>query len=281
MATNRENIKNDLFDTFLSVRFELVKHLKHRRLLIVAALAIIVPLLFYIKTPDTAGEFAANILSFVNLLIVISAAMFAGDAVCGEFEKKTSLLLFSTPQSRPAIFAGKYIAALMSTFLVVVLYYLTMTLQIGQHYGWGEIPTELGKSFLTALIYSASAVSVVFLFSSHSEALHACHDCWLPVSHNDTADCVYDLDGYEPRALVHRYLLSRSDHRCVRCLKQLRQGRGGGEHFATTQYTPAFGGGDRGDGGLCHHSLCDRHGAGKEEECGVTDVSSAQTVDTP
>lgn len=166
MVTNRESIKNDVFDTYLSVRFELVKHLKHKRLLIVAALAIIVPLLFYIKIPDTAAVFAANGLSFANLLIVISAAMFAGDAVCGEFEKKTSLLLFSTPQSRPAIFVGKYIAALMATFLVVLLYYLTMTLQIGQHYGWGEIPTELGKSFLTALIYSASAVGVVFLFSA-------------------------------------------------------------------------------------------------------------------
>ena len=166
MTTRGENIKNDVFDTSLSVRFELVKHLKHRRLLIMAALAVIVPLLFYIKIPDTAPVFAANALSFANLLIVISAAMFAGDAVCGEFEKKTSLLLFSTPQSRLSIFAGKYIAALMSTFLVILLYYLTMTLQIGQHYGWGEIPTELGKSFLTALIYSASAVSVVFLFSS-------------------------------------------------------------------------------------------------------------------
>jgi hypothetical protein len=41
-----------------------------------------------------------------------------------------------------------------------------MTLQIAQLYGWGQIPTELAKSFLTALVYSASAVSVVFLFSA-------------------------------------------------------------------------------------------------------------------
>ena len=166
MAIRRESVNNDIFDTYLSVKFELVKHLKRRRLPIVAALAVIAPLIFYVKVPDTAGVFAATVLSFLNILIIISAAMFAGDAVCGEFEKKTSLLLFPTPQRRSTIFAGKYVAALLATFLVVILYYLVMTLQIAQLYGWGQIPTELAKSFLTALVYSFSAVSVVFLFSA-------------------------------------------------------------------------------------------------------------------
>jgi ABC-2 type transport system permease protein len=166
MAIRRESVNNDIFDTYLSVKFELVKHLKRRRLPIVAALAVIAPLIFYVKVPDTAGVFAATVLSFLSLLIIISAAMFAGDAVCGEFEKKTSLLLFPTPQRRSTIFAGKYIAALLATLLVVILYYIVMTLQIAQLYGWGQIPTELAKSFLTALVYSFSAVSVVFLFSA-------------------------------------------------------------------------------------------------------------------
>ena len=166
MAIRRESVNNNFFETYLSVKFELLKHLKRRRLPIVAALAVIAPLIFYVKVPDTAGVFAATVLSFISLLIIISAAMFAGDAVCGEFEKKTSLLLFPTPQRRSTIFAGKYVAALLATFLVVILYYLVMTLQIAQLYGWGQIPTELAKSFLTALVYSASAVSVVFLFSA-------------------------------------------------------------------------------------------------------------------
>ena len=170
MATNVESIRSSVSETWLSVRFELLKHLKRRRLFIVAALAIVVPLLFYIyfyqQHPDAASDFANMSLTFLSVLIVISAAMFAGDAVCGEFEKKTSLLLFPTPQKRSSIFAGKYMAALMATFLVVSLYYLVLTLQIGQLFGWGEIPAELGKSFATALIYSAAAVSVVFFVSS-------------------------------------------------------------------------------------------------------------------
>src|SRR5512136_1054669 len=170
MAANVVGMRGSVSETWLSVRFELLKHLKRRRLFIVTALAIVVPLLFYIyfyqQHPDAASNFANMSLTFLGTLIVISAAMFAGDAVCGEFEKKTSLLLFPTPQRRTSIFAGKYIAALMATFLVVSLYYLVLTLQIGQLFGWGEIPGELGKSFVTALIYSAAAVSVVFLVSS-------------------------------------------------------------------------------------------------------------------
>ena len=166
MEIRVESFRNDISETYLSIRFELMKHLKRRRLLIVAAMAIIVPLIFYVKVPDTAGVFAANVLSFLSVLIVISAAMFAGDAVCGDFEKKTNLLLFPTPQRRATIFVGEYIAALLATFLVVFLYYVVITLQIAQLYGWGQIPTELAKSFLTALIYSASAVSVVFFFSA-------------------------------------------------------------------------------------------------------------------
>jgi ABC-type transport system involved in multi-copper enzyme maturation permease subunit len=167
MATNVQSVRSRVFsETWLSVRFELLKHLKRRRLLILVALAILLPLFPLIRTPDTAAQFAANSLSFMTVLIIVSAAMFAGDAVCGEFEKKTSLLLFPTPQSRASIFAGKYVAALLCTFLVVSLWYLVLTLETGVLYGWGEMPADLWKSFATALIFSTAAVSVAFFISS-------------------------------------------------------------------------------------------------------------------
>ena len=166
MATNVESVRGGVSQTWLSVRFELLKHLKRRRLAILVALATILPLLPLIRTPDTAVEFAGNSLSFMTVLIIVSAAMFAGDAVCGEFEKKTSLLLFPTPQSRGSIFAGKYVAALACTFLVVALWYVVLTLETGALYGWGEIPAEMWKSIMTALLFSTAAVGVAFLVSS-------------------------------------------------------------------------------------------------------------------
>ncbi len=161
-----DSIKKDFFDTYLSFKFELLKHWKRRRLLIVAALAVGLPLLFYAYTPDDAVFFAANVLDVVRVLGAIVAALLVGDAVCGEFERKTGLVLFPTPQRRSSIFLGKYIAALVPTLLAAVLYYVTVTLQIAQIYGWGEIPGELGKSFLIASLSAAAAVSVIFFFSS-------------------------------------------------------------------------------------------------------------------
>ena len=159
-------MKGELYDIYLSTMFELRKHLRRRRLLIVAALAILVPLIFYAHIPDTAGQFSVASLTFLSILMTISAAMFAGDAISGEFESKTGLLLFPTPQSRTSIFAGKYIAALIITFLVVSLYYVIMILQTIHLYGASEIPNQLAKSYLTASIYVTSVVSVVFFFSS-------------------------------------------------------------------------------------------------------------------
>jgi ABC-2 type transport system permease protein len=98
--------------------------------------------------------------------MIISAAMFAGDSISGEFESKTGLLLFPTPQSRTSIFVGKYTAALIITFLVVSLYYVIMVLQTIHLYGVEEIPTDLAQSYLTASIYVTSVVSVVFFLSS-------------------------------------------------------------------------------------------------------------------
>src|SRR4030042_3698677 len=102
MTTNVESVRGSVSETWLSVRFEMLKHLKRARRLIATALAIVVPLLFYIyfyqEHPDAAGDFANVSLTFVNLLIVMSAAMFAGAPVCCEFEEKTSLLCFTRPQ---------------------------------------------------------------------------------------------------------------------------------------------------------------------------------------
>ena len=166
-------VTGEVSDTWLSIKFELRKHLRRKRLLIVTALAIVVPLIFYIipRIGDvdfggSASSFAANTLVFLNVLIVISAALFAGDAISSEFEKKTGLLLFPTTQSRTSIFIGKYIAALLATFLVVSLYCVVTTLEIMVVYGVEEIPTELAKSYLLALLYTTSAVSVVYFLSS-------------------------------------------------------------------------------------------------------------------
>jgi len=132
----------------------------------------LIPLLFYVIPPlfdidyaDTPNGFANNNLGFVSLLILISGALFAGDAVSSEFEKKTGLLLFPTPQKRTSIYMGKYVAALIATIFIVTLYYLITVLEMAQIYGVSGIEIEVVKSYFIATLYAASVISLIFFFS--------------------------------------------------------------------------------------------------------------------
>jgi ABC-type transport system involved in multi-copper enzyme maturation permease subunit len=136
-------------------------------------LAILLPTLFYIVPLATGRDFAATAdafassnLSFIMILIIISGAIFAGDAVSGEQEKRTGFLLYSTPQRRNTISVGKYLAAITATLSVVSLYYLITALEITAIYGTAEISINFVKSFLTAMLYSTSVVSLIYFFSS-------------------------------------------------------------------------------------------------------------------
>jgi len=164
---------DDLKNMYLTIKFEMLKHIKRKRILITLILAILLPLIFFIVPPilgndyaDTANSFAASNLGFVNLLIILSGAIFTGDSISGEFENKTGLLLFPTPQRKSSIFTGKYIASLIATWLIVSLYYLITIVEVFSIYGTSGISLEIAQSFLIALLYSTSVVSIVFFFSS-------------------------------------------------------------------------------------------------------------------
>lgn len=184
MTSFKDDIMGDIVHIYLSVKFELKKHMRRKRVLMVMVLAIFMPIILYaipllfdaellpefaaefVSTKLQATVFASTNIRFITLLIIISGAIVAGDAVSSEFEKKTGLLLFPTPQRRTSIFVGKYIAALIITLFAVSLYYLITGLEAAQLYGIGEISTELAKSYLLALIYTTSALSVIYFFSS-------------------------------------------------------------------------------------------------------------------
>jgi len=167
------DITTDLRDIFRTTGFEMLKHIRQRRILIAVSIAIVLPLIFYAIPPlfgmdysSTALDFASSNLNFITLFIVISGAIFAGDAVSGEFERKTGLLLFPTPQKHTSIYIGKYLAAILTLFSGVTIYYLMIIWEIGTIYGFSDIPSELGKSYLVALLYSTSVIGVIFFFSS-------------------------------------------------------------------------------------------------------------------
>ena len=116
--------------------------------------------------PEAAVTYFSTTTGFANLLLIISGAIFTGDAVSSEFEHKTGLLLFPTPQGRTTIFIGKYVAALAATLGSVLLYYLCNMVFVSLSYGVGAISTEMLQSLGVAVLYGTSVVSVMYFFSS-------------------------------------------------------------------------------------------------------------------
>lgn len=173
MALSKTSVMEDFAHIYISIKFEMQKHLKRKRLVIALLLAVAIPILFYaipkiwdVGFIGTAKLFLSSSLSFISLLIIISSALFAGDAISGEFERKTALLIFPTPQRRTSIFVGKYCSALIAISAIVSLYYLVTLVEVMVIYGIDGVPYEMAISYLLALLYGCSVLSLTFFFSS-------------------------------------------------------------------------------------------------------------------
>lgn len=169
MAKDKSDDVGALQHIIIVARYELLKHLRRKRLLavfVIAALAglllIVVPYALNVALPKDA--WASTFFSFANSLIVIVGAFFAGDAISSEYEHKTGYMLFPNPVKRTSLVLGKFAAAFISALLPIGFYY---ALGAGGLLGiYGTISWEIGASFLYALLYLLCVLGLTFLFSS-------------------------------------------------------------------------------------------------------------------
>lgn len=102
---------------------------------------------------------------FANLIVIISAALFGGDSISGEFQNKTGYFLLPNPIRRSSVYVGRYIAALVASTMMLLLF-AGISLANGVYYFGGGVPAEFGESILFGWFYLVAAMSLTFLFSS-------------------------------------------------------------------------------------------------------------------
>ncbi len=163
----------DLLHIGLTIKFELLRHFRRKRIYVVLAFSLFISLFYYLignivnhNFPDDWEEFTFINLVFLNFFIIIIASVFGGDSVSGDFQKKTGLLLFTTPQRRTSIFLGKYLASLLAVHFFITVIYVITAIEVTQLYGYSTLSMGFTQSYLLALLYSASVLSLVFFFSS-------------------------------------------------------------------------------------------------------------------
>ena len=156
---------------FLSVaRFELLRQLRRRRLLILLIIAAILLVLLIVviqvfgSASSNAYAYASSFAGSVTILAALAATFFGADALVGEFEHRTGYLLLPQPVTRTAIFLGKLVAAVSLTILTLGVYYGVVAAATG--IVKGNVPIELGYSFLLAALYSIAALGLAFFLSS-------------------------------------------------------------------------------------------------------------------
>jgi ABC-2 type transport system permease protein len=103
--------------------------------------------------------------SFVSVIIILSTAFFGGDAISSEFQNRTGYFLVPNPIRRSVIYVGKWIAALLASTIILVVYAAVAIVNSLYYFGL-TLPNEFLQSVLFAWVFLVAALAFAFAFSS-------------------------------------------------------------------------------------------------------------------
>jgi ABC-2 type transport system permease protein len=112
-----------------------------------------------------AGAGGSNILGLLGTIVYFAAALLGGDAISTDFGARTGYYTLVLPVRRRILLAGRYIAAVLTTFLVALLYYV-FAIAMDLYFTGGLPVGPVIESMLITLLFCAAAVALAFFFSS-------------------------------------------------------------------------------------------------------------------
>ena len=151
--------------------YEIRKYLRGRRLLgvlilvgLIVGLLLGLPPALGIAYATTPNAFVSTFALFASILVVLSAVLFAADALVSEHEKRTGYFLFPNPVRREVIVLGKLAASLIVCAAVISLYYGAAS--IAALVITGSLTQDIGLSYAYALAYMTAVVGVAYVLSA-------------------------------------------------------------------------------------------------------------------
>lgn len=165
--------KEDYKNIYLNIRFESLKNWKAKSLIVALGTAIVLSMLFFLmpiltntEFPSEADEFLSSNLGLINYLIMLCAILFGADAINREHQNKTTLIIYPLPQRRTSIVVGKFIVHLLSSWLIIMLYYSIISVETMYIYGLDVLTTDMIKSMLFAFLYMTAVLAIAFFLST-------------------------------------------------------------------------------------------------------------------
>lgn len=156
-----------MVQTYVVARNEVTKFLRSRKLMLyIALVALIVILMTFLPyllgdgLEGSAGDVFSGYISYVSLLVLLGATLFASYTIVSEFEERTALILFTRPLRKTSIFLGKFAACFVLEAAIVIVYYLLAAV-----IAWA-VSGDLVSSFLPSM-----AMSIAYVFATTGIAM--------------------------------------------------------------------------------------------------------------
>ena len=117
-----------------------------------------------LATNPTASTYLGGYLSSVGFDVGLVAAFFGGDAIARDFGSATGYFTLVLPVRRSILLLGRYLAASLVSFGVLLSYYAFAA--AGAWYFYGGLPLALVASLGLGALLTLAAVALAFFFSS-------------------------------------------------------------------------------------------------------------------
>lgn len=159
--------------TFAVSKFELFRYSKGRNVLIMAAfmgimLFALTVLPFATGKNYADGNAASMMFSFpAQVLCITMATLFAAPSLVSDFEGRASFILFTKPISRESVFLGKFLAALVTGWVMTAIYFTASFLLVAGL--TGEFVTDMFRSMFASMSYVFASAGLAMFFSSFSK----------------------------------------------------------------------------------------------------------------
>lgn len=167
-------VPGSLAQVLATAKYAFLDYFRSRRFLILIVITLLISgLLTALVGYYRPASFLASDLGFysswwggsITFVVVLSAIFFGGDAISGEFQNKTGYFFLPNPIRRSSIYVGKWLAALLASVVVMVVY-IAITLANAFYYFGPEFPVQFAESILFAMFYLVSVLGFTFFFSS-------------------------------------------------------------------------------------------------------------------
>lgn len=160
-------------------RYQLWEYLRSRRFVALAGIVVIIGIIITAVVAHFKGQIVSTNLAFygtfwgggVDIVVILAAVFFGGDAIAGEFQNKTGYFLMGLPIRRTTVYIGKFIAAYLASVAMLILFLVILLLNGGYYaatigtFG-SAFPWQILPSLVMVLLYLAAVMGATFLFSS-------------------------------------------------------------------------------------------------------------------